>query len=139
MIYPLKTGFLITMFMLPTLCGAVEVSSFEKLDRGCQREQTSLFRDNNGVPTCLLVARLLREREMQIQPALDEAGERCAKQQRSLFKDNNGTPACEVLAKIQLDWDERRIPVDNPVAFRWNTSARQYCWYYNDPGKTYCP
>jgi hypothetical protein len=128
--------------LLVTLMSAVlpmsahaDSSPLDEMKQKCEKEKTSMFRENNGTPTCARLEKIYRDYEAQTQGATAELRQRCEKEQASLFKENNGAPSCSRLN------DALRDRATDPVGqgYRYSKERGKYC-YFNDAGQIQsCP
>ncbi|MFF7706616.1 hypothetical protein [Pseudomonas sp. NPDC007930] len=128
------------LFSLAALCGPAMAmaagSQVDVLNQKCEQEKTSIFRANNGTPSCDKLAKIYSDYEARTQVVTQGLRQKCEQQKASMFRANNGTPACDQLNQVVRD----RAAVQ-PLGpnYRYDTTRKQYC-YFSDAGAVIdCP
>lgn len=129
-------NFMIALTLLaPTTALATDPSQIEDMKQKCEKERTSMFRNNNGTPTCDRLEKINSDYDKHTQELTQELRNKCDKEQNSMFRQNNGTPSCDRLNQKRQDRGSE--PVGN--GYRYSKERGKYC-YFNDAGQIQsCP
>lgn len=111
------------------LVAMADASQLDEMKQKCEKERTSMFRDNNGTPTCDRLNKMYSDYDAQTQAATADLRKKCITEQASSFRANDGTPSC-----TKLD-DALRDRTNDPIGagFRYSKERGKNC-YFNDAG-----
>ncbi|WP_416425569.1 hypothetical protein RAM80_07375 [Pseudomonas sp. App30] len=130
----MKKILLLALLLTPAMVRA-DPGPLDDLTKKCEKEKTSMFKDNEGTPSCDKLAKIYADFETRTITASKELRKKCDKEQKSLFKENNGTPSCQKLNDFLRD--RAAFPVGQKYGL--NKETGQYC-YFNDAGDVLnCP
>lgn len=121
--------------LLPSLALAQPPTRLEEMQQKCEKEKTSMFRDNEGTPTCDRLAKLYSDYEARTLAITQDLRTKCDKEQASLFRDNEGTPSCTKLNQVLQDRASAPIG-DN---YHYSQSRGRYCFFTDDGVESSCP
>ncbi|WP_287814503.1 hypothetical protein [Pseudomonas sp.] len=131
----MKYAAMVAALLASTLASGAPLTRMDELNLKCEKEKTSLFRDNNGTPSCDHIARIQRDYEARTAALTADLRKRCNQEQTSLFRDNNGTPSCERLAQALRD--RASGPVGD--SFHYSPERGKYCYFNEADEPTSCP
>ena len=121
--------------LAPAIAMAADSSQINDMQQKCEKERTSMFRSNNGTPTCDRLDKIHSDYDSHTQEITKDLRSKCEREQGSIFKENDGTPSCVRLDKKLQDRADQ--PVGN--GFRYSKERGKNC-YFNDAGQIQsCP
>jgi hypothetical protein len=127
---------IITLVLLaPVIAVAADTPQVQEMKQKCEKERTSMFRDNNGTPTCDQLDKMSNDYNRHTVEMTEDLRAKCDKEQNSMFRENSGTPSCTRLnEKLQ---DRAKVPLGNGL--RYSNERGKNC-YFNDAGEVQsCP
>ena len=130
-----KQAFLLLTLLLSSV-SLTQAENINELQRKCANEQSSLFKNNNGTPSCVQLDRIYRGNQTP-RHSTTELQRKCANEQSSLFKNNNGTPSCDQLDRLH-DYKRPETAKPQPIVvekLEYWYEGNQYCGH-NAKGET---
>lgn len=101
----------------------------DEMKQKCEKERTSMFRENNGTPTCDRLSKIYSDYEAQTQAATADLRKKCDTEQASSFRANDGTPSCSKLNNALRDRASEQVG----AGLRYSKERGKNC-YFNDAG-----
>jgi len=126
---------LMALALLISTAAAADPGPLDEMSQKCEKEKTSMFRDNEGTPTCDRLNKIYSDYENRTQVITQDLRQKCDKEQHSLFKDNEGTPSCARLNDVLRD--RASFPIGQ--TFGYSRERGKNC-YFTDAGEpSSCP
>lgn len=120
--------------IVPALALA-DAGPLEELNQKCEKEKTSMFRENNGTPSCDKLNKIYSDYENRTMVLTQDLRKKCDQEQNSMFKENNGTPSCERLNQALRDRATQQVG----KKYGFSKERGKMC-YFNDVGDVLsCP
>jgi hypothetical protein len=126
---------IVLALLTPVVAVAADSPQVQEMRQKCEKERASMFRDNNGTPTCDRLDKMSNDYDRHTVELTEDLRAKCDKEQTSMFRENSGTPSCTRLnEKLQ---DRNGVPLGNGL--RYSKERGKNC-YFNDAGQIQsCP
>lgn len=130
-----KQVFLLLTVLLPCISSA-QTEEIKQLQQKCSNEQSSLFKNTNGTPSCDQLDRIYYGKQTP-QHSTTDLQRKCSNEQSSTFKNTRGTPSCDQLDRLH-DYQRPEKAKPQPIVvekLEYWYEGNQYCGH-NAKGET---
>ena len=126
----MKKQLILSLVILLSGVSFAETETVKQLQKKCENEQSSIFRNTLGTPSCDQLDRMHYGKQTP-NHSTDELQRKCANEQSSSFKNTRGTPSCDHLDRLY----QYQRPEPAPTTVIAPQDSTLEYWY---EGNKYC-